>query len=184
MSAADTIPGLVRAAAQQYGDAEAVADGERRVSFAGLADLMASAAAGCVRRGVEPGDRVAIWAPNCNEWVIAALGIFRAGGVLVPLNTRFKGGEARYVLERADVKLLFTVTDFLDTNYEALLRAEPALPELREIIDLRGPQWGEFLARDAGAALPDSITGDDLCAILFTSGTTGRPRFATPRRRG
>ncbi len=131
-----------------------------------------------VASGIEPGDRVAIWAPNCTEWVIAALGIFTAGGVLVPLNTRFKGGEARYVLERADVKLLFTVTDFLDTNYEALLRAEPPLAELREIIDLRGPAWAGFLARDAGAALPDSLTGDDLCAILFTSGTTGQPKGA------
>ena len=56
------------------------------------------------------------------------------------------------MLERADVKLLFTVTDFLDTNYEALLRAEPALPQLREIVDLRGPAWRDFLARDAGAS--------------------------------
>ena len=104
-----------------------------------------------VASGIEPGDRVAIWAPNCTEWVIAALGISAAGAVIVPPNTRFKGAEARYLLERADVKLLFTVTDFLDNDYEAMLRAEPALPQLREIIDLRGPGWAEFLARDAGA---------------------------------
>ena len=97
----------------------------------------------------------------------------------MPLNTRFKGGEARYVLERADVKLLFTVTDFLDTNYEALLRAEPELPQLREIIDLRGAGVGATSSRATPApTLPDTLTGDDLCAILFTSGTTGRPKGA------
>jgi acyl-CoA synthetase (AMP-forming)/AMP-acid ligase II len=132
-----------------------------------------------VASGIEPGDRVAIWAPNCTEWVVAALGIAAAGAVIVPPNTRFKGGEARYVLERADAKMLFTVTDFLDNDYEAMLRAEPELPQLREIIDLRGPGWSEFLARDTGTEkLPDALTGDDLCSILFTSGTTGRPKGA------
>ncbi len=71
--------------------------------------------------------------------MIAALGVFAAGGVLTPINTRFKGAEARYGLERSDAQLLFTVTDFLDTDYAALLRAEPELPTLREVIDLRGP---------------------------------------------
>ncbi|RDJ93286.1 hypothetical protein B4Q13_22905, partial [Lacticaseibacillus rhamnosus] len=97
---------------------------------------------------------------------------------IVPLNTRFKGAEARYVLERADVKLLFTVTDFLDTNYEKLLRAEPALPELREIIDIRGAAWGEFLARGPDAVTLPNVTGDDLVGVLFTSGTTGNPKGA------
>ena len=173
-----TIPGLVERAAVSYAAREALVDERERLTFAQLADRVAHAGRALVASGVEPGDRVAIWAPNCTEWAVAALGIFAAGAVLVPLNTRFKGGEARYVLERADVKLLFTVTDFLDTNYEALLRAEPDLPALREIIDLRGPGWEAFLARDAGAALPDSLGGDDLCAILFTSGTTGRPKGA------
>jgi HIP---CoA ligase len=148
------------------------------LTFAQLGAQAERAGRALVASGIAPGDRVAIWAPNCTEWVIAALGISAAGGVIVPPNTRFKGGEARYVLDRADVKLLFTVTDFLDNDYEAMLRAEPTLPQLREIIDLRGPGWAEFLARDAGAPLPGRITGDDLCAILFTSGTTGRPKGA------
>jgi HIP---CoA ligase len=173
-----TIPGLVARAAASFAENEALVDERDRITFAQLEEHVDRAARALVASGIAPGDRVAIWAPNCTEWVIAALGIFRAGAVLVPLNTRFKGGEARYVLERADVKLLFTVTDFLDTNYESLLRAEPALAELREVIDLRGKSWNEFLGRDAGAELPTTLTGDDLCAILFTSGTTGRPKGA------
>ncbi|MCU1467035.1 MAG: acyl-CoA synthetase (AMP-forming)/AMP-acid ligase [Actinomycetia bacterium] len=174
-----TIPGLVARAAASFPELEALVDERERLTFAQLDEQVAHAGRALVASGVERGDRVAIWAPNCTEWVITALAIFAAGGVLVPLNTRFKGAEARYVLERADVKLLFTVTDFLDTNYEALLRAEPELPELREIIDLRGTAWPAFLARaTAGDKLPDALRGDDLCAILFTSGTTGRPKGA------
>ncbi len=172
-----TIPGLVARAAVSFADREALVDERQRLTFAQLAEQVNRAGRALVASGIEPGDRVAIWAPNCNEWVIAALGISSAGAVIVPPNTRFKGGEARYVLERADVKLLFTVSDFLDNNYEAMLRAEPALPQLREVIDLRGPGWAEFLERDDGSALPE-VTGDDLFSVLFTSGTTGKPKGA------
>ena len=175
-----TIPGLVERAAAEFGPDEALVDEDERITFTELAARAAQAARALIASGIEPGDRVSIWAPNCREWVIAALGIFSAGAVLVPLNTRFKGGEARYVLDRADVKLLFTVSDFLDTNYVALLEAEPAIPSLRDIVDLRSDQWDEFLARDAGAPLP-VVQGDDLCSILFTSGTTGRPKGAMLR---
>ena len=173
----ETLPGIVARAAERYGDREALVDEQERLTFRQLAEQAARAGRALVASGVEPGDRVAIWAPNCREWAIAALGIFAAGAVLVPLNTRFKGGEARYVLERADAKLLFTVTDFLDTNYVALLDAEPPVPSLREVVDLRGPSFAEFLGR-AGAQTRPEVAGDDLCAILFTSGTTGRPKGA------
>ena len=173
----ETIPGLVTRAAERFGAHDGLVDDEERLTFAQLAERAHQAGRALVATGIAPGDRVAIWAPNCREWVIAALGIFCAGGVLVPLNTRFKGGEARYVLDRADVKLLFTVTDFLETNYVDLLRAEPDVPSLGEVIDLRGPSFSSFLARDAGATLPD-VHGNDLNAILFTSGTTGRPKGA------
>jgi acyl-CoA synthetase (AMP-forming)/AMP-acid ligase II len=172
-----TIPGIVTRAASRFGTREALVDERARLTFAQLADSAGQSARALIASGIRPGDRVAIWAPNCTEWVIAALGIFAAGAVLVPLNTRFKGAEARYVLDRADAKVLFTVTDFLDVNYEAMLRAEPPVPSLTETIDLRGPAWSAFLARAAGASLP-AVAPDDLCAILFTSGTTGRPKGA------
>jgi len=172
-----TIPGLVTRAADRFGGVEALVDDDARLTFADLAAAAEQAGRALVASGIEAGDRVAIWAPNCRQWVIAALGIFEAGAVLVPLNTRFKGAEARYVLDRADVKLLFTVRDFLDVDYVTMLEAEPAVPWLRDVVDIRSDAWDEFLARDNGAELP-TVKGDDLCAILFTSGTTGRPKGA------
>jgi acyl-CoA synthetase (AMP-forming)/AMP-acid ligase II len=172
-----TIPGIVARAAQQFGPSEALVDERARVTFSELADQATVAARALIASGITPGDRVAIWAPNCTEWVIAALGTFLAGGVVVPLNTRFKGAEARYVLDRADVKLLFTVSNFLDTDYVALIRAEEPVTSLTEIVDLRSEQWPEFLQRGGDQPLPD-VAPDDLCAILFTSGTTGRPKGA------
>jgi acyl-CoA synthetase (AMP-forming)/AMP-acid ligase II len=172
-----TLPGVLQRAAERFGTQEALVDERARLSFAELADAAAVAGRALVARGIEPGDRVAIWAPNCTEWVIAALGVWCAGAVIVPPNTRFKGGEARYVLDRSDTRLLFTVSDFLDNDYAAMIAAEPAIPSLREVIDLRRAQWTDFLASGGTASLPD-VAPSDLCSILFTSGTTGRPKGA------
>jgi acyl-CoA synthetase (AMP-forming)/AMP-acid ligase II len=141
--------------------------------------------------GLAKGDRFSVWAPNIWEWPIVALGGHKAGALLVPINTRFKGREAAYVLQKARSKVLFTVTDFLDSDYVALLRsADEALPDLEEIVVLRGPvpdgciSLDDYLARGAEvddadrAARSASVRGDDLCHILFTSGTTGAPKGA------
>ncbi|MGW7441232.1 fatty acid--CoA ligase family protein [Streptomyces sp. NPDC054849] len=117
-----SIAGLVRSAAVRYADREAVVDGRVRISYAQLGERVERAAAACIAAGVEPGDRVAVWAPNTLEWIESALGAVSAGGVLVPLNTRFKGAEAAYVLERSRARLLFVTGTFLGTSYVASLR--------------------------------------------------------------
>ncbi len=117
-----SIPGLVRAAVERYGDAEAVVDGRTRVSYAELGARVERAAAACVASGVRAGDRVAVWAPNSLDWMVSALGAVSAGAVLVPLNTRFKGTEAAYVLARSRARLLFVTGTFLGTSYAASLR--------------------------------------------------------------
>jgi acyl-CoA synthetase (AMP-forming)/AMP-acid ligase II len=186
----DTIPAVVARAAREHADLEALVDDRDRLTFAQLADGAVASARSLIACGVAPGDRVAIWAPNTTEWVHAALGVYAAGGVIIPLNTRFKGAEAAYIVNRARAKVLFTVTDFLDTNYLALLDAAEPVPSVQQRIVLRGAPganaltWSEFLARGddvARAAVAErsaALTGDSLSDILFTSGTTGRPKGA------
>ena len=116
-----TIPAMVRDAARRLGDAEAVVDGTRRVDFATLRTMVDDAARALLASGIERGDRVAVWAPNSLEWIVAALGVTTAGGVLVPINTRFRGAEAAFILARSGARALFTVRGFLDTDYPALL---------------------------------------------------------------
>jgi acyl-CoA synthetase (AMP-forming)/AMP-acid ligase II len=195
-----SIPGLVRAAARAHGPREAVADGRTRITYAELGERIERAAAACIAHGIRPGDRVAVWAPNTPEWIVSALGAVSAGAVLVPLNTRFKGAEAAYVLARSRARLLFVTGTFLGTSYVASLRraaAEgpgtgplPGLPDLERAVVLAddAPEsfttWKDFLA--AGEAVPASavrareagIAPDTPSDIIYTSGTTGRPKGA------
>jgi HIP---CoA ligase len=191
-----TIPHLLRSSADRFSAREAmvdVSDGAT-LSFTGLAAAAHDAARAFMALGVDRGDRVAIWAPNVWEWVVAALGLQSVGGVLVPLNTRFKGHEAAYILGKSRAKALVTITGFLDTDYVALLRdavdVASELPDLAGIVVLRGDapagtrSWQEFLA--AGDAVGSAEAGvralsvepGDLSDILFTSGTTGNPKGA------
>jgi acyl-CoA synthetase (AMP-forming)/AMP-acid ligase II len=184
-----TIPAAVTRAAALWPDAEALVDGDIRFSFSQLAERVDEAARAFIASGLQAGDRAAIWAPNSARWIIAALGLYAAGGVLVPINSRFKAAEAAHVLNTAKARYLFTVTDFLDTDYVEALKGE-TLDSVEEIFVLAGPDrpdatsFGNFLMR-ADAVLPalvkarsEALGPEDLSDIIFTSGTTGKPKGA------
>lgn len=198
---ARTIPEMVERAGLAYAGRVAIEDGDREIGFPELRTAARDSARAFLAAGLEKGDRFAIWAPNVWEWIVAALGGQFAGGVLVPVNTRFKAAEARYVLERSRARLLFTVEGFLDTDYVTMLRASgpvagvgngsgpvPGLEDLRRVVILRGDEpdgtepWADFVARGAPIesgeldARSNSVRPDDLSDILFTSGTTGHPK--------
>jgi HIP---CoA ligase len=192
----ETIPAAVAASIAARPDAEAVVEGDRRVTYRELGGLAATSTRAMMAAGVEPGDRVAIWAPNGLGWIVAALGAQSAGGAIVPINTRFKGEEAAYVLAASKAVLLVTTVGFLDTDPVGMLRAaETPLPHLRRIVLLEGSAhatqapkgidlepWSAFAARAEGISAPaaserrDGVRPKTASDILFTSGTTGRPK--------
>src|SRR5438067_10426798 len=147
-----TIPAMASAAAQRFSDRLAIADGDSRLSYSDLFEQGLRFGAALVASGVQPGDRVAIWAFNSAEWVSAAIGLSCAGAVLVPINTRWKGAEAADVLRRSRARLLVTVTGFLDTDYVALLDGFE-LADLATTVVARAESWDECLARATPSAL-------------------------------
>ena len=136
---AETIPSAVTASIAARRDAEAVVTPERRVTYGELGELVHTSTRAMMAAGVERGDRVAIWAPNGLGWIAAALGAQFAGAALVPINTRFKGEEAAYVLSASKAATLVTTVGFLGTDTVGMLRAaETPLPHLRRIVVLEG----------------------------------------------
>jgi len=183
----ETIPAVLHRAAERFGDLEAVVDPPERPTFAEIEREVVDRARSLVAAGVVPGDRVAIWAPNSLEWIRWSFAVYSAGAVLVPVNTRFKGEEAAQVLTTAGVRLLLAVTDFLDTDHVAMLRAVRGF-EVPETVVLSGPVPAGALGRDEVLARSASVAPDEVAAregslvaaspsdIVFTSGTTGRPK--------
>ena len=159
-----TIPEMVLSAADRFGDAEAVVDGPLRLTFTELVGRIRCAAGAFADLGIDQGDRVAIWAPNSAEWIIAAFGLLTAGGVLVPVNTRFKTDEAGDIIVRSGAKAVLVQKGFLDQDY--------TVPAGIPVIDLRS----DFLS--AGSPFERAMSGSDISDIIFTSGTTGRPKGA------
>lgn len=184
-----SIPAMAQASATRWDDATAVIDGGAQLSFAGVAQEMLRVARALVASGVRPGDRVALWAPNSIAWIPAALGIQAAGAWLVPMNTRMLGEEAAFIVGKVDAAAVITVKEFLGTDYARILReADPTLRALANVVELplpgelRTAAWESFLARgdavgdDEVQRRLDTIGPDDVADIVFTSGTTGRPK--------
>jgi len=197
-----TVPALLQRAEREFGNLEAIVDGDVRWTFADLAAEVRRCAAAMIASGVAPADRVSVWAPNGHRFVVAALGAVSAGAVLVPINTRYKGEEATWILGKSGARMLLVDDGFLGNSYVEMLRAAsagrpdtnvgpvPGLTALQSLVTLgerTDPQARDFAAFVSGGnevaanqadARMAAVAETDVSDMFFTSGTTGRPKGA------
>jgi fatty-acyl-CoA synthase len=183
----ETIGANLRRIAAAYPDREVVVDVPTglRWTYARFDTDTDALARGLIMAGMEPGDRVGIWAPNCPEWVLLQYATAKAGIVLVNLNPAYRSQELGYVLRQSGVRLLVSAESFKSSNYRAMVEeVRGQLEQLERVVYLQSPEWDALLA--AGAAGPDplaereaGLSFDDPINLQYTSGTTGFPKGAT-----
>ncbi|MET4046817.1 hypothetical protein BJD99_03575 [Rhodococcus sp. 1163] len=193
-----TIPTLLRAAAQAWGEQVAISDEQTawptQLTWDGLLDSVRHFAAALHGRGVRHGDCVAIWAPNTHHWIISALGAQYIGAIVVPINTRYTDGEALDIIVRSSAGTLVIVGDFLGKRRlpELLAQCDGAPGSVKTIIEVPyeapvqsstlSTSWLDFLDTATPALLASAddasklVHTDDIADILFTSGTTGKSK--------
>lgn len=177
MLGTDTLPALLRDAAERFGDhaayVEARGDRTRTVSYA---ELLALVEATSAAYGIEAGDRVVLWGPNSIDWAVAALSVSYAGGVLVPVNSRYVGAEVADVVERTSARVVVVDQGFLGRDQVAELRSAGVGGDVVTTL-------ADLMAAEPTTAPPAHVTPDDVADILFTSGTTGRSKGAMSAHR-
>ena len=168
----------------------AIVDGDTRISFAELNARADALAAGMAAMGFEKGDRVAIYMKNSHEFVTAFYALQKIGVVVVWVNAIYRMHEAEFVLKNSQARGLFVFDEWDGYNYlKEVVKARPNLPELEHLIVAGNSsgvdvvEYNRLIQIGRGRSLP-AVSIDpqkDLCMLLYTSGTTGRPKGAMIR---
>jgi fatty-acyl-CoA synthase len=185
----ETIGENLRRVAAAHPGREAVVDVPtgRRWTYAQLDADTDTLARSLIAAGIEAGDRVGIWSPNCPEWVLLQYATAKAGIILVNINPAYRSHELSYALRQSGVRLLVSAESFKTSNYRAMVEEVAAgLSQLERVIYLGSADWEALLAPPAAQDGPDPLAAreaalafDDPINIQYTSGTTGFPKGAT-----
>ena len=183
-----TIGDDLAATVARFGDHEAMVDvpSGRRWSYRELEAEVDRVAMGLLELGIDQGDRVGVWSPNCPEWVLVQYATARIGAVLVNINPAYRTHELQFVLCQSGTKLLVAAPAFKTSDYGAMVdEVRGQCPDLGGSILFGSSSWDDLLARgDRGdaadlAARAAALGFDDPINIQYTSGTTGFPKGAT-----
>ena len=184
----ETIGANLARTAARHPDREALVSVHQglRYTYRELAAAVGEVARGLLALGVEQGDRVGIWSPNCAEWALVQYATAEIGAILVTVNPAYRVFELEYVLRQSGASVVVAAEAFLDGDYRAILtEVAPGLPLLRHVVYLDTPDW-DGLARGGATVDPAAVVARaaqlqpaDAINIQYTSGTTGFPKGAT-----
>ncbi|MEA2356929.1 MAG: fatty-acyl-CoA synthase [Solirubrobacteraceae bacterium] len=183
----DTIGADFERVAARFPDRDALVSRhqDERLTYEQLDAAVDAVASALLREGVQAGDRVGIWSPNCTEWVLVQYATAKVGAILVNVNPAYRSHELEYVLRQSGARLLFSASAFKSSDYRATIEeVRGDLDGLRRVVFVDDDEWtAEFRSgerdRDAIAARMASLSFDDPINIQYTSGTTGFPKGAT-----
>ncbi|HEY1914468.1 MAG TPA: AMP-binding protein [Streptosporangiaceae bacterium] len=186
----ETIGANLGRMAGRFGGREALVDvpSGRRWTYEQLNADVDALAYGLIQAGIEAGDRVGIWAPNCPEWVLVQYATAKIGAILVNINPAYRSHELAYVLRQSGITMLVSAPQFKTSDYRAMIaEVRGDLPDLHQVIFLGSAEWEALAAaqdsaeerRAALAARAAGLAFDDPINIQYTSGTTGFPKGAT-----
>ena len=184
----ETIGANLMNTAARVGNSEALVECAtgRRWDYNELVDWASKIARSLLAAGIEKGDRVGVWSPNCAEWVALQYGTALVGAILVNINPAYRTSELEFVLRQSGTKLLFSATSVKTSDYRAMTeQVRPSLPALEEVVYIGDPSWDRFEAMPASVSVDDlaaahaRLSFDDPINIQYTSGTTGFPKGAT-----
>lgn len=157
-----------------------------RYTYAELNAEVDLIARGLMARGVDKGDRVGVWSPNCAQWIVTQLATAKIGAILVNVNPAYRVHELAYALGQSGMRLLVSATSFKTSDYAAMIdEVRPQVPSLSDVVFLDGADWDRLRAdsarvgADVLAARQATLANTDPINIQYTSGTTGFPKGAT-----
>lgn len=157
-----------------------------RYTYAELNTEVDLIARGLMARGIEKGDRVGVWSPNCAQWIVTQLATAKIGAILVNVNPAYRVHELVYALNQSGMRVLVSATSFKTSDYAAMIaEVRPQVPSLSDVVFLDGADWDRLRAdsaavgADALAARQATLANTDPINIQYTSGTTGFPKGAT-----
>jgi fatty-acyl-CoA synthase len=183
----DTIGDNLDRTIAAFGDREALVSAHQdlRYTYAQFGEAVDRCARAFIAAGIEPGERVGIWSPNCAEWALVQYGTAKAGIILVNINPAYRTSELAYVLNQSGIRMLVAATAFKTSDYVQMVADVRDDCHSLERVVFIGRDWEEFIAAGERASADElaerqaATQFDDPINIQYTSGTTGFPKGAT-----